>query len=107
MAKIFAHELLDRQQPSDLFVPIERRQPHLLGPFQDVVGFVGVKVHFVAQMQQKIAGGANRELVFLRDRALQLQCVRSVSPWPAKPSQRSNCRSRSPPRERLMLGSSR
>ena len=107
MAKIIAHELLDRQDGLRSLVAVQLGQADLLVAIEHVVRLAGVKVQLVADAEQELGRLAERVLIGFRSAPKSCSAAGSVAPCRAKPSQRSNCRSRRQPLERLMFGSSR
>ena len=68
--KVVAHELLDRQHAFAAAVAHHLGHAELLGSIEQVLGRVGVEVHFVAQPQQEGLGVLQAVVLELRHRPL-------------------------------------
>ena len=69
VAEIIAHELFDRQQAVDLPIAVQLGDAELFGPIEHLGRLSGVKMHFVAQVQEKLTRGSQRVEVFFDQNA--------------------------------------
>lgn len=76
MAKVFAHELLDRQQAGYRRIAAHFGNAELFGPIEHVGGLLGVEVQFVAQAEQEFAGPLDGLEILLSQHAPCVQFVR-------------------------------
>ena len=73
VAKVIAHELLDRQQTARRLIAAQLGDAELLGPIEGVGRVPGVEVQLVPQPQQELGRLANRRHVFFLQLAQGLQ----------------------------------